>query len=60
MINDQDLGFISNFLSIFIPLLVIAYHYVIADLKCEGSWKDQAGTIIWTLFFPIIPFIFLA
>ncbi|KAH7854731.1 hypothetical protein Vadar_017213 [Vaccinium darrowii] len=43
MINDQDLGFISNFLGIFIPLLVTAYHYVIADLKCEGSSKDQAG-----------------
>ncbi|KAH7861224.1 hypothetical protein Vadar_023321 [Vaccinium darrowii] len=43
MINDQDLGFISNFLGTFIPLLVTAYHYVIADLKCEGSSKDQAG-----------------
>ncbi|KAI8539960.1 hypothetical protein RHMOL_Rhmol09G0223300 [Rhododendron molle] len=37
MINDEDLGFFANFLGIFIFLLVIAYHYVMADPKYEGS-----------------------
>ncbi|KAL3613816.1 hypothetical protein CASFOL_041890 [Castilleja foliolosa] len=36
MIDDQDLGFIANFLGIFIFGLVIAYHYVVADPKYEG------------------------
>ncbi|KAJ0799061.1 putative oligosaccaryltransferase, oligosaccharyltransferase subunit ost4p superfamily [Helianthus annuus] len=29
MITDNDLGFIANFLGIFIFALVIAYHYVL-------------------------------
>ncbi|KAJ9539938.1 hypothetical protein OSB04_026444 [Centaurea solstitialis] len=33
MITDDDLGFIANFLGIFIFALVIAYHYVLADPK---------------------------
>ncbi|RZC78721.1 hypothetical protein C5167_002929 [Papaver somniferum] len=33
MIDDQDLGFFANFLGIFIFVLVIAYHYVVADPK---------------------------
>ncbi|KAM7464080.1 hypothetical protein LguiA_032201 [Lonicera macranthoides] len=37
MIDDQDLGFIANFLGIFIFVLVIAYHYVTADPKYEGN-----------------------
>ncbi|GMP69196.1 hypothetical protein CsSME_00028544 [Camellia sinensis var. sinensis] len=37
MIDDQDLGFFANFLGIFIFVLVIAYHYVMADLKYEGN-----------------------
>ena len=38
MFDDQDLGFFANFLGIFIFVLVIAYHYVIADPKYEGNW----------------------
>ncbi|KAG9140082.1 hypothetical protein Leryth_021114 [Lithospermum erythrorhizon] len=30
MIDDHELGFIANFLGIFIFFLVIAYHYVMA------------------------------
>lgn len=37
MIDDQDLGFIVNFLGIFIFALVIAYHYVAADPKYEAT-----------------------
>ncbi|KAK9195806.1 hypothetical protein WN943_003931 [Citrus x changshan-huyou] len=37
MIDDQDLGFFANFLGIFIFVLVIAYHYVMADPKYEGN-----------------------
>ncbi|KAI3412946.1 uncharacterized protein J3R85_016679, partial [Psidium guajava] len=37
MIDDQDLGFLANFLGIFIFALVIAYHYVTADPKYEGN-----------------------
>ncbi|KAG6481003.1 hypothetical protein ZIOFF_057594 [Zingiber officinale] len=37
MIDDQDLGFFANFLGIFIFVLVIAYHYVVADPKYEGN-----------------------
>ncbi|KAJ0975982.1 hypothetical protein J5N97_017947 [Dioscorea zingiberensis] len=36
MIDDQDLGFFANFLGIFIFVLVIAYHYVMADPKYEA------------------------
>ncbi|KAJ7977106.1 Dolichyl-diphosphooligosaccharide--protein glycosyltransferase subunit 4A [Quillaja saponaria] len=35
MFDDQDLGFFANFLGIFIFVLVIAYHYVMADSKYE-------------------------
>ena len=38
MIDDKDLGFIVNFLGIFIFALVIAYHYVAADPKFEATW----------------------
>ncbi|KAI3748710.1 hypothetical protein L6452_11983 [Arctium lappa] len=37
MITDDDLGFIANFLGIFIFALVIAYHYVLADPKYEAN-----------------------
>ncbi|OMO58935.1 Oligosaccaryltransferase [Corchorus capsularis] len=37
MIDDQQLGFLANFLGIFIFALVIAYHYVAADPKYEGN-----------------------
>jgi hypothetical protein len=37
MVDDQDLGFFSSFLGLFIYVLVIAYHYVMADPKYEGS-----------------------
>ncbi|KAI3705142.1 hypothetical protein L1987_75375 [Smallanthus sonchifolius] len=37
MITDNDLGFIANFLGLFIFALVIAYHYVLADPKYEGN-----------------------
>ncbi|KAJ0087705.1 hypothetical protein Patl1_31922 [Pistacia atlantica] len=37
MIDDMVLGFIANFLGIFIFVLVIAYHYVMADPKYEGN-----------------------
>ncbi|CAB4284473.1 unnamed protein product [Prunus armeniaca] len=37
MMDDQDLGFFANFLGIFIFVLVIAYHYVMADPKYEGN-----------------------
>ncbi|XP_010037847.1 dolichyl-diphosphooligosaccharide--protein glycosyltransferase subunit 4A [Eucalyptus grandis] len=37
MIDDRDLGFLANFLGIFIFALVIAYHYVTADPKYEGN-----------------------
>ncbi|XP_006346850.2 dolichyl-diphosphooligosaccharide--protein glycosyltransferase subunit 4C-like [Solanum tuberosum] len=35
MIDDQDLGFIANFLGIFIFVLLIAYHCVMSDSKYE-------------------------
>nr|TKS17681.1 hypothetical protein D5086_0000010520 [Populus alba] len=42
MFDDQDLGFCANFLGIFIFVLVIAYHYVIADPKsAEKMFDDQ-------------------
>ncbi|KAJ8532953.1 hypothetical protein K7X08_015842 [Anisodus acutangulus] len=37
MIDDQDLGFFANFLGIFIFVLVVAYHYVMADPKYEAN-----------------------
>ncbi|XP_054804295.1 dolichyl-diphosphooligosaccharide--protein glycosyltransferase subunit 4A-like [Prosopis cineraria] len=37
MIDDQDLGFIANFLGIFIFGLVIIHHLVTADPKYEGN-----------------------
>ncbi|OMO96944.1 Oligosaccaryltransferase [Corchorus olitorius] len=37
MIDDQQLGFLANFLGIFIFALVIAYHYVTADPNYEGN-----------------------
>ncbi|KAB1217907.1 Dolichyl-diphosphooligosaccharide--protein glycosyltransferase subunit 4A [Morella rubra] len=37
MVDDQDLGFFANFLGIFVYALVIAYHFVMADPKYEGS-----------------------
>ncbi|PTQ33702.1 hypothetical protein MARPO_0086s0029 [Marchantia polymorpha] len=35
MIDDQDLGFFANFLGICIFVLVVAYHYVVADPKFD-------------------------
>ncbi|XP_038995044.1 dolichyl-diphosphooligosaccharide--protein glycosyltransferase subunit 4A-like [Hibiscus syriacus] len=37
MIDDEQLGFLANFLGILIFALVIAYHYVTADPKYEGN-----------------------
>ncbi|XP_058100028.1 dolichyl-diphosphooligosaccharide--protein glycosyltransferase subunit 4A-like [Magnolia sinica] len=37
MIDDQGLGFFTNFLGICIFILVIGYQYVMADPKYEGS-----------------------
>ncbi|XP_024970431.1 dolichyl-diphosphooligosaccharide--protein glycosyltransferase subunit 4A-like [Cynara cardunculus var. scolymus] len=37
MMSDGDLGFMANFLGIFIFALVIAYHYVLADPKYEAN-----------------------
>ncbi|WZY95745.1 hypothetical protein YC2023_068074 [Brassica napus] len=37
MIDDQDLGFIVNFLGVSIFALVIAYHYVASDPKYEAT-----------------------
>ncbi|KAK7286765.1 hypothetical protein RJT34_21992 [Clitoria ternatea] len=37
MMDDQDLGFFANFLGVFIFVLVIAYHFVVADPKFEGN-----------------------
>ncbi|KAK4749363.1 hypothetical protein SAY87_026812 [Trapa incisa] len=35
MMDDQDLGFFATFLGIFIFILVIAYHFVMAEPKYE-------------------------
>jgi hypothetical protein len=35
MFDDQDLGFFANFLGIFIFIMVIAYHFVVAEPKFE-------------------------
>lgn len=48
MIDDQDLGFFANFLGIFIFMMVIAYHYVMADPKYEGNWMDVCA-LTWGL-----------
>ena len=37
MFDDQDLGFFTNFVGVFIFVLVTAYHYVMADPKFEGN-----------------------
>ncbi|CAM8931646.1 unnamed protein product [Rhodiola kirilowii] len=37
MIDDNDLGFFANFLGIGIFILVIAYHFVMAEPKYEGN-----------------------
>ncbi|XP_052114772.1 dolichyl-diphosphooligosaccharide--protein glycosyltransferase subunit 4A-like isoform X2 [Arachis duranensis] len=37
MIDDQDLSFFANFLSIFIFVLVIAYQFVMDDPKYKGN-----------------------
>ncbi|XP_031492401.1 dolichyl-diphosphooligosaccharide--protein glycosyltransferase subunit 4C-like [Nymphaea colorata] len=37
MMDDNDLGFFANFLGIMIVVLVIAYHYVMADPKYDTS-----------------------
>ncbi|XP_044507966.1 dolichyl-diphosphooligosaccharide--protein glycosyltransferase subunit 4A-like [Mangifera indica] len=37
MIGDQEFGFFANMLGIFIFIMVIAYHYVMADAKYEGN-----------------------
>ncbi|KAK9699451.1 hypothetical protein RND81_08G174300 [Saponaria officinalis] len=37
MIDDQALGFIANSIGIGLFMLVIAYHYVMADPRYEGS-----------------------
>ncbi|XP_044956212.1 dolichyl-diphosphooligosaccharide--protein glycosyltransferase subunit 4A-like [Hordeum vulgare subsp. vulgare] len=36
MFNEEDLGFFTNFLGIFISVLVIAYHFVLVDPKYEN------------------------
>jgi hypothetical protein len=36
MIDDTELGFVVNFLGICIFVLVVAYHYVVADPKYEA------------------------
>uniref|UniRef100_A0A803P1P1 Dolichyl-diphosphooligosaccharide--protein glycosyltransferase subunit 4A n=1 Tax=Cannabis sativa TaxID=3483 RepID=A0A803P1P1_CANSA len=41
MFDDQDLGFVANFLGIFIFVLVIAYHYVMADPKYEDRRPEN-------------------
>ncbi|CAN6300659.1 unnamed protein product, partial [Urochloa humidicola] len=37
MFDDQDLGFFTNFVGVFIFVLITAYHYVMADPKFEGN-----------------------
>lgn len=46
MIDDNDLGFFANFLGISIFILVIAYHFVMAEPKYEGNWNIAAASII--------------
>lgn len=45
MIDDQDLGFFANFLGIFILVLVIAYHYVMADPKYEETHARDSSLV---------------
>ncbi|CAN6284477.1 unnamed protein product, partial [Urochloa humidicola] len=37
MFDDQDLGFFTNFVGVFVFVLITAYHYVMADPKFEGN-----------------------
>jgi len=37
MIDDRDLGCFANFLGVFIFILVMAYHFAMADPKYEGN-----------------------
>ncbi|XP_021732294.1 dolichyl-diphosphooligosaccharide--protein glycosyltransferase subunit 4A-like [Chenopodium quinoa] len=37
MFDDQMLGFLANSLGISLFMLVIAYHYVMADPRYEGN-----------------------
>ncbi|GMH13351.1 hypothetical protein Nepgr_015192 [Nepenthes gracilis] len=37
MIDDQTLGFLANFVGIFVFVLVIAYHYVVAEPRYDGN-----------------------
>jgi len=36
MINDQDLGFFANVLGVTIFMLVVVYHYVVADPRLDS------------------------
>jgi hypothetical protein len=36
MIDDTDLGFFANFLGITIFVLLVAYHYVVAEPKVKA------------------------
>lgn len=37
MIDDTDLGFFANFLGISIFVLLVAYHYVVAEPKVKAG-----------------------
>ncbi|GAB2222796.1 hypothetical protein Droror1_Dr00016923 [Drosera rotundifolia] len=37
VMDDQTLGFIANFVGVFVFALVIAYHYVVAEARYEGN-----------------------
>ncbi|KAJ4719849.1 Dolichyl-diphosphooligosaccharide--protein glycosyltransferase subunit 4A [Melia azedarach] len=37
MIDDQELGFFANMLGIFVFVLLIGYHYVMAEAKYGGN-----------------------
>lgn len=38
MIDDTDLGFFANFLGISIFVLLVAYHYVVAEPKYDSQF----------------------
>ena len=38
MIDDTDLGFFANFLGVSIFLLLVAYHYVVAEPKYDAHY----------------------
>lgn len=38
MIDDTDLGFFANFLGVSIFLLLVAYHYVVAEPKYDTHY----------------------